>query len=202
MGITAAIDSALREATAIESGLPCRFQLAHAGGQPAANPAAEQPSNVPSGSEMAGSSRSPGWTTLFDFEGEEGAQPDPQNAPENPVAPGEADILPPVPYPYHEDEVIGGDSVLSIRERLLGSHSNRSAEEIYLAHLDAEDRFEVKVDIIRHMAVLDPSGDWEGRGARALDNPRTSTGEDSLKNLSRLRDQLHDGGVQSDAFKK
>ncbi|OWM63924.1 hypothetical protein CDL15_Pgr024761 [Punica granatum] len=68
-----------------------------AGGQPASNPAAEQPSNVPSGSEMEDSSRSSGWTTLFDFEGEEGAKPDPQKAPENPGAPEEADILLPVP---------------------------------------------------------------------------------------------------------
>ncbi|KAK7298823.1 hypothetical protein VNO77_46367 [Canavalia gladiata] len=65
---------------------------------------------------------------------------------------------------------------------------------------------EVKVDIIQQMAVLDPSGDWTGRGARALDNPRAASserkkeGEPSLIELYRLRDELHEGGVQSDAF--
>nr|KYP40972.1 hypothetical protein KK1_037660 [Cajanus cajan] len=95
--------------------------------------------------------------------------------PANPVAPGEADILPVVPYPYQEDEMIGGDSLLSIRKRLLASNAQPSAEGINLAHLDAQDRFEVKVDIIKQTAVLDPSGDWTGRGARALDNPRAAS---------------------------
>jgi hypothetical protein len=98
--------------------------------------------------------------------------------------------------------MIGGDSLLSIRKRLLASNAQPSAEGINLAHLDAQDRFEVKVDIIQQMAVLDPSGDWTGRGARALDNPRaaSSEGEPSLIELYRLRDELHEGGVQSDAF--
>ncbi|CAL0328682.1 unnamed protein product [Lupinus luteus] len=46
-----------------------------------------------------------------------------------------------------------------------------------LAGIRAEDHFRIKVDIIRRMATLDsesePEGDWLGRGARALDNPRT-----------------------------
>jgi len=95
--------------------------------------------------------------------------------------------------------MIGGDSLLSIRKRLLASNAQPSAEGINLAHLDAQDRFEVKVDIIQQMAVLDPSGDWTGRGARALDNP-SSEGEPSLIELYRLRDELHEGGVQSDAL--
>lgn len=82
--------------------------------------------------------------------------------PANPVAPGEADIRPVVAYPYQEDEMIGGQSVLDIRTRLLRSKAQPSAEEINLAHINAQDRFEVKVDIIQQMAVLDsePSGDW------------------------------------------
>ncbi|OIW09766.1 hypothetical protein TanjilG_18681 [Lupinus angustifolius] len=45
------------------------------------------------------------------------------------------------------------------------------------------------VDIIRRMATLDsePEGDWLGRGAWALDNPRTATGEEPLEKLYRLR---------------
>lgn len=51
------------------------------------------------------------------------------------------------------------------------------------------------------MSILDPDGDWEGRGARALDNPRTLTGEESLEKLFRLQDDLERGGVQSSAFR-
>nr|QCQ81967.1 hypothetical protein [Ammopiptanthus mongolicus] len=149
-------------------------------------------------------STSPSWTDLLSPSTERAGTSENQTAagpvpPANPVAPGEADILPVVPYPYQEDEMIGGDSVLSIRRRLLASNAQPSAEDINLAHLDAQDRFEVKVDIIQQMAVLDPSGDWTGRGARALDNPRaaSSEGEPSLRELYRLRDELHEGGVQS-----
>ncbi|KAK4428338.1 putative mitochondrial protein, partial [Sesamum alatum] len=42
-----------------------------------------------------------------------------------------------------------------------------SFEQIERARIDAQDRFEVKVEIIRQMAPLDPDGDWERRGARA-----------------------------------
>lgn len=124
--------------------------------------------------------------------------------PANPVASGEAGPSQVVPFPYDEDEVIGGDSVLSIRKRLLANDDCPSAMDIYLAHLDAQDRFEVKVEIIQHMAVLDPSGDWTGRGARALDNSHanSSEGEPSLMELHRLRDELREGGVHSDAFKR
>lgn len=48
-----------------------------------------------------------------------------------------------------------------------------------MARIQAEDLFEVKVEVIRLMLGLDPTGDWMGRGARALDNnPRTATGEE------------------------
>ncbi|CAN4123557.1 unnamed protein product [Withania somnifera] len=58
---------------------------------------------------------------------------------------------------------------------------------------------EVKVDIIRRMAPLDPEGDWEQRGARALDNPRTATGEELLERLYTLLEDLNRGGVHSQA---
>ena len=44
-----------------------------------------------------------------------------------------------------------------------------------MARIQAEDLFEVKVEIIQQMADLDPTGDWMGRGARALENPHTAT---------------------------
>ena len=114
--------------------------------------------------------------------------------PANPVASGEAEAGPShvAHFPYDEAEVIGGDSVLSIRKRLLARNQNPfpSAEELRIAHLDAQDRFEVKADIAMEMSAHDPTGDWLNRGARALDNPRTKTGEDSLENLFIIRDKL------------
>lgn len=107
-------------------------------------------------------------------------------------------VLPDVPYPH--DEIIGGDSIDRIKWRLLSQSTNPSAQEIILAGIQAEDLFEVKVDIIRRMATLDPEGDWLGRGARALDNPRTATGEDSLDKLYRLRADLAHRGVRSRSF--
>jgi hypothetical protein len=98
-----------------------------------------------------------------------------------------------LPYPYQNNEIIGGDSVESIQRRLLGRFPSPSAHEIQMARIEAEDLFEVKVDICQVMAGLHPSGDWMGRGARALDNLRTFTGEDSLENLARLRDGVVSG---------
>lgn len=71
-----------------------------------------------------------------------------------------------------------------------------------MARLHAEDLFEVKVEILRQMAHLDPTaeGYWLGRGARALDNPRTSTGEESLKKLYAILDELRSHGRNSGAF--
>jgi hypothetical protein len=99
----------------------------------------------------------------------------------------------PVPYPYPYNEFIGGDSVESITRRLLEGSPFPSAHAIKMAQIDAEDLFEAKVDICRVMAGLDPEGDWLRRGARALDNPRTRTGEDSLENLLRLREGVVSG---------
>lgn len=104
------------------------------------------------------------------------------------------------PFPYHDADIIGGDSVLSIQERLLAKNPSPSLQDYRLARLDAEDLFEIKVDIIRQMTPLDPEGDWMGRGARALDNPRTATGEESLERLYHLLDDLKQGGVESQAF--
>lgn len=103
-------------------------------------------------------------------------------------------------FPYQADEVIGGDSVLSIQQRLLQKFGNPSSEEIDRARIEAEDLFEVKVDIIRQMETLDPGGDWERRGARALDNPRTATGEELLERLYEIRDNLNRDGIQSPTF--
>jgi hypothetical protein len=126
--------------------------------------------------------------------------------PANPVAsPGE-EAGPPnqsprvVSYPYQPDEVIGGDSVNSIEGRLLAKYSFPSSEVIQMARIQAEDLFEVKVEIIRLMAGLDPTGDWMVRGARALDNPRTATGEESLEKLYEKLEDLRRGGVRSSTF--
>lgn len=107
-----------------------------------------------------------------------------------------------VPYPYQPDEVIGGDCVLDIQRRLLAKAPLPSSEVIAMARIQAEDLFEVKVELIRLMAVLDPTGDWMGRGARALDNSRTATGEESLERLFSLLEDLKRGGVQSATYSK
>ena len=167
------------------------------------------------GSTVGGSSRGSGWTS-FDIdvfldsftneEGEEVAQPHPQNAPANPVASrgeeaGPSNFFPPEEkFPYHPDEVIGGDSVSSIERRLLAKVNSPEAQDIYLANLEAKDLFEIKVQIVQYMAGLDPEGDWLGRGARALDNPRTATGEPSLERLYDLLEDLNRFGVQSETF--
>nr|UIR99346.1 hypothetical protein [Bidens alba var. radiata] len=105
-----------------------------------------------------------------------------------------------VPYPYHPEELIGGDSVSSIQRRLLASNPLPSAEEIGFARIEAEDLFEVKVKIIRRMEVLDPTGDWMRQGARALDSPNSATGESSLERLYVFLEDLRQNGKTSDAF--
>jgi hypothetical protein len=104
--------------------------------------------------------------------------------PANPVAsPGEeAGPSNPVrPFPYHDDYLIGGDSVRAIEqrfvERLRAKKPSPSLEDYRLARIQAEDQFEVQVDIRQAMAALDPQGDWLRRGAQALKNSRTATGE-------------------------
>lgn len=105
-----------------------------------------------------------------------------------------------VPYPYQPDEVIGGDSVLLIQHRLLATDPSPSATKMEFTRIQAEDLFEVKVDIIFQMSVLNPEGDWFGQGARALENSRTRTGEESLEKLHTLLSDLKAGGVNSEAF--
>lgn len=108
------------------------------------------------------------------------------------------------PYPYHEDDLIGGDSVRAIEQRfvehLRAKKPSLSLEDYKLAHIQAEDQFEVQVDIIRAMAALDPQGDWLGRGAQALKNARTATGEESLERLYSFLDDLNRDGARSRTF--
>ncbi|EEF31542.1 conserved hypothetical protein [Ricinus communis] len=86
--------------------------------------------------------------------------------------------------------------------RLLAASPTPTYFELSQARMEAEDLFEVKVEIVRVMLGLHPEGDWMGRGARALDNPRTSTGEQSLEKLITLLSDLQSGGVHSDSFKE
>lgn len=51
------------------------------------------------------------------------------------------------------------------------------------------------------MAPLDPEGDWDRRGAQALENPRTTTGEEPLERLQALNADLERRGVKSEAFR-
>jgi hypothetical protein len=108
----------------------------------------------------------------------------------------------PLPSKYPPDEVIGGDSILSIERRLLSNKSAPSTYEVDMARINAEDLFEVKVEILKVMSSLDPRGDWMGRGARALDNPRTPTGEESLERLFSFLEDLNQGGKGSETFSK
>ncbi|CAH1452046.1 unnamed protein product [Lactuca virosa] len=113
-----------------------------------------------------------------------------------PALPG-ARTPPYTPYPYGPEEVIGGDSVRSIEGRLLSGKTVPSSLDIYLARINADDLFEVKVDIIREMAGMQPSGDWLGRGARALDNPR---GKESLGEFLQMRRDLQSRNFKSETF--
>ncbi|CAJ1972876.1 unnamed protein product [Sphenostylis stenocarpa] len=106
-----------------------------------------------------------------------------------------------VPYPYQENEIIGGDSVESIEPSLLGRFFSPSAHEIHIAQIQAEDLFEVKVDIIRVMVGIHPNRDWMGWRARALDNPRTATRGESYQILHQMLDDLQTGGWQSATFR-
>lgn len=128
---------------------------------------------------------------------------EPTRPPEIPTAEAGPSNQGPAPYPYRPDHVIGGDSVETISRRLLINHTgDLTSEACDLARMDAEDLFEVKVDIIREMKRLDPEGPWLERGARVLDNPRTSTGEESLERLHSILDELKADGPKSEAFRR
>nr|QXT50776.1 hypothetical protein [Stipa capillata] len=119
-----------------------------------------------------------------------------------PVIPEAVNQAPPTTFfPFQSHEIIGGDSVESIERRLLGRIISPSAFEIQLARHQAQDLFEVKVDIIKKMSDLYPWADWMGRGARALDNPRTATGEESLEKLHHMKDDLQQNIFQSATFR-
>ncbi|KAI5664333.1 hypothetical protein M9H77_23656 [Catharanthus roseus] len=94
-----------------------------------------------------------------------------------------------VPYPYQPDEVIGGIKALF-----------PSSEMIEVARIQAEDLFEVKVEIVKLMAGLDPMGDWMGWGTQTLKNSHTSTGEYSLEKLYEKLEDLQRSGVKSSTF--
>ncbi|KAF3436660.1 hypothetical protein FNV43_RR19407 [Rhamnella rubrinervis] len=74
---------------------------------------------------------------------------------------------------------------------------------LQMARIQAEDLFEVKVEIINLMANLDPTtGDWQGRGAQALANSHTTTGEEPLKRLYAFKDDLLRSGVRSSTYSR
>ncbi|TYG73550.1 hypothetical protein ES288_D04G110800v1, partial [Gossypium darwinii] len=83
----------------------------------------------------------------------------------------------------------GGDSILAIERRLLAHKPMPSDHKLYMARIQAEDLLKVKVEIIKLMA-----------GARALDNPRTTTGEESLERLHAFLDDLNQNGKGSETF--
>lgn len=122
-----------------------------------------------------------------------------------PLSEASSSAAPPQPlpveeYPYGDTQEIGGDSVCAIQRRLLEKDPFPSAEIIELCRLEAQDLFEVKVKIIKRMAEWDPTGDWMGRGARALDNPRTASGEESLERLYYIWNIIKKNGPFSDEF--
>ena len=93
---------------------------------------------------------------------------------------------------------IGGDSVASIRQRILSRSQQPMAYEE--AQYKAEDLFDIKSKLILEMAKWDVEGDWMNRGARALDCPNSHNGEYSLELLYRWHKDLADTGVLSDTF--
>jgi F-type H+-transporting ATPase subunit alpha len=155
------------------------------------------------GSSSRAEHASPGWTSILgSSSGEilgssEGGSEGTVSSVNQPQAPAAE-----APAPHPPDWTVGGDSVASIQRRLLARLPFPSAQDIHLAEIDARDLFGVKVKICEVMAVLHPSGDWMGRGARALDNPRTRTGEDSLENLLRTLEELRTVGRRSTKFLK
>lgn len=110
--------------------------------------------------------------------------------------------LPVEEYPYEDTYEIGGDSVCAIQRRLLAATKDPypSAADIDRTRLEAQDLFEVKVKIFQKMDQWDPTGDWMGCGARALDNPRTASGEEPLGRLYNILTEIENIGPLSDVF--
>jgi hypothetical protein len=71
----------------------------------------------------------------------------PQGAPGQPPVNNQNDVQPVEPYPYADEQVIGGDSVSIIQRRLLEAKypPHPSAEILEITRVEAQDRFEVKV---------------------------------------------------------
>lgn len=87
----------------------------------------------------------------------------------------------------------------AITRRFLNGETSYGAIEF--ARIRAEDHFEVKVDICREMSSLAPEQPWLERGARALENPRTATGAESLERLYSILNDLRERGRESASFK-
>lgn len=108
------------------------------------------------------------------------------------------------PFPYQDDEMIGGDSVEAIKQRFVNrlreKNPDLEAIDYQLAEEKARDIFEKQVEIIRYMSAHHPEGDWLRRGAHALKNNRTPTGDQSFAKLSSLLDDLTSEGVRSRTF--
>lgn len=104
-----------------------------------------------------------------------------------------------VPDPFQDDEEIGGDTIRAIRYRLL-EYAPRANPTFEIAHYNAQDIFEIKVEIINLMVKMDPRDDWVRWGARALDNSRTNTGEQPIWRLREFRDDLRALGSRSKTF--
>lgn len=143
-----------------------------------------------------------GWTDLIGTNPNGSSEQSINQPAASPSNPPEENAPPFERFPYDPDEVIGGDSVNSIQQRLLRRHRSPSAEVIERTKIDAQDLFEVKVEIIRTMTPLHPEGDWLRRGARALDNNRTQTGEESLEKLYNFLTNLRENGLESETFQQ
>lgn len=105
------------------------------------------------------------------------------------------------PVPPQADEVIGGDSIDSITHRLLRNISEPTARQIQMARYEAQDLFDVKVEILRKMSVLDPTGDWLEKGARALESSHSISGEMTLDKLYEWLSELQTLGVNSSIYR-
>lgn len=127
--------------------------------------------------------------------------PQPAHVPPQPAAAPAAQQQNHLAAGPNNHEVVGGERVEDIARRLLSKSDNPSAMDIRLAEIQAEDLFQVKAEIINRMAILHPEGDWENRGARALENSRTLTGEESLERLYRLLDDIVQNGVHSESYR-
>nr|BAA11125.1 hypothetical protein [Beta vulgaris subsp. vulgaris] len=168
-------------------------------------------SSLPASGEFWGQAPSPGWVEqLAPAEAEQLAPAEAEQ-----LAPAEAEQLAapaaaPVdgpqleePYPYADDQVIGGDTPGGFKDVFLkDTPPFPPSEVIDLCRIEAQDLMEVKAAIINKMAPWDQGGDWMGTGARALDNPRSATGEDSLENLYKILEDLKETGPLSESFSK